>query len=80
MTIAQHKVELVQKVLQTQNRNILHTIELILNQAQEEFTFSKEDKIEIDERLQEYERGSAKTYSFEQVKKMVRNNFKRSKK
>ena len=42
MTIAQHKIQLAQKVLQTDDKHILKTIELIFNQEDELFEITKE--------------------------------------
>lgn len=79
MTVAQHKIQLAQKVLQTEDKNILNTIELIFNQEDEYCDLTKEQKNEIDKRMADYESGNAKTYSFDQVKKIVRKGFKKSK-
>ncbi len=79
MTVAQHKIQLAQKVLQTEDKNILNTIELIFNQEDEHYDLTKEQKNEIDRRMADYESGNAKTYSFDQVKKIVRKGFKKNK-
>lgn len=76
MTIAQHKIQLAQKILQTDDKNILKTIEMIFEQQGESFELSASDKREIDKRLAEVESGKAKLYSFAEAKKMIRHNFK----
>jgi hypothetical protein len=78
MTIAQSKVELAQKLLQTQDKQILKTVELIFSRADEDFELSDADKREIDVQLKEIESGKAKFYTMAEVKKMVRKNHKKS--
>ena len=76
MTIAQHKIQLAQKVLQTDDKHILKTIELIFNQEDELFEITKEQKHELDARIADIERGKAKFYTMDEVNKNVRKSFK----
>ncbi len=80
MTVAQHKIELAQKVLQTDDKNILKTIELLFSQENELIELSTAQKKEIDKRLHEIENGNATFYSIGEVKKIVRKNHKLLKK
>ena len=76
MTIAQHKIQLAQKVLQTDDKHILKTIELIFDQEDELFEITKEQKSELNLRIADIESGKAKFYTMDEVKKKVRKNFK----
>jgi hypothetical protein len=78
MTIAQSKIELAQKVLQTQDKQILKAVELLFSQQDEDFELSGDDKRAIDVQLKEIESGKAKFYSMAEVKKMVRKHHKKS--
>lgn len=78
MTLAQHKVQLAQKVLQTDDKNILKTIEIIFNQQNETFELNDADKQEINRRLAAVESGKSKLYTFNEVKKIIRKNFKKT--
>ena len=78
MTLAQHKVQLAQKVLQTNDKNILKTIEIIFNQQNETFELNDVDKQEIDRRLAAVESGKSKLHTFDEVKKTIRKNFKKT--
>lgn len=78
MTLAQHKVQLAQKVLQTEDKNILKTIEIIFNQQNEDFELSDADKKELNRRLIAVESGKSKLHSFDEAKKIIRKNFKKT--
>jgi len=77
MTVAQKKNQLAQKVLQTEDKQILNAIELLFNQEDESFELTDAQKRELDKRLEEIESGNAKFYSFNEVKKMLRKKVKK---
>lgn len=80
MTVAQNKIRLAQKVLQTENKDILKAIELIFTQEDEHFELTEEQKQELDKTLEEVESGKAKFYSMAEVRKRISKNHKKSKK
>jgi hypothetical protein len=71
MTIAQSKVELAQKVLQTQDKQILKAVELIFSQAEEEFELSVNDLKIIAARKKAIMNGTEKTYTIAEVRKKL---------
>jgi len=77
MALAQHKVQLVQKVLQTDDKNILKPIEIIFNQQNETFELNDADKQEINRRLVAVETGKLKLYTFDEVNKRISKNLKK---
>jgi putative addiction module component (TIGR02574 family) len=80
MTIAQNKIKLAQKVLQTEDKHILKAIELIFSQEDEHFELTEDEKKEIDRRLADVESGNAKFYTIDEVRKKLRKNLKNLKK
>jgi len=76
MTVAQKKNLLAQKLLQTENKDIIKAVELLFNQEEESIELGPSQKKELDKRLSEVESGKAKFYSLSQVKKIVRKNLK----
>ena len=80
MTVAQHKIQLAQRLLQTEDKEILKTIELIFSQEDEHFELSESQKRELDSRLENIESGKAKFYTLDEAKKIVRKNIKNLKK
>lgn len=76
MTVAQKKNLLAQKLLQTENKDILKAVELLFNQEEENIELSPSQKKELDKRLSEVESGKAKFYSLSEMKKIVRKNLK----
>ncbi len=79
MTTAQNKIELAQKILQTQDKQILKAIGLIFSQEDEDFELTNEQKPDIDLELKEIESSKAKFYKMAEVKKIVRKNHKKVK-
>ncbi len=76
MTTAQSKINLAQKVLQTQDKHILKAIELLFNQEKDIFELNEIEKRELDIQLNEIESGKAKFYTMNEVKKIIRKNHK----
>ncbi len=79
MRTAEHKIQLAQKVLQTDDKNILKTIELLFDQSGEHFDLTNAQKTELDNRLLDIENGTAKFYTMAEAKKIIRRNFKSKK-
>ena len=77
MTLAQSKINLAQKLLQTEDKHILKTIELLFSQEEENFELNDAEKREIDVQLAEIESGKAKFYTMSEVKKIVRKTHKK---
>ena len=77
MSVAQDKIQLAQRLLQTEDKNILKAIELIFTQEDEHFELSASQKRELDRRLSDIESGNAKFYTMAEVKKMVRKKIKK---
>ncbi|MDP2386331.1 MAG: addiction module protein [Bacteroidota bacterium] len=77
MSVAQDKIQLAQRLLQTEDKNILKAIELIFTQEDEHFELSASEKRELDRRLADVESGNAKFYTMAEVKKMVRKKSKK---
>lgn len=76
MTVAQNKIQLVQKLLQKEDKHILKAIELLFNQQEENYTLNTAQKRELDKCLADVESVKAKFYSMNEVKKMVRKKTK----
>ncbi len=79
MTLAQSKLNLVQKVLQTEDKRILKAIKLIFDKEEgdNDFELSPAQKKELDKRLADHKNGKLKYYTIDEVKKVV---FKTAKK
>jgi len=77
MTVAQNKIQLAQKLLQTEDTNILKAIEMLFNQENESFELTAMEKRELDKRLAEVEGGKAKFYTMTEVRKIVRKDLKK---
>jgi putative addiction module component (TIGR02574 family) len=76
MTIAQSKIQLAQKVLQTDDRHILKAIEALFNQ-EEDTNLSSAQKKELDKRLADHKAGKLKYYTMGEVKKAVHKAIKK---
>jgi putative addiction module component (TIGR02574 family) len=79
ITVAQNKINLAQRVLQTEDRNILKAIELIFTQENEHFELTDEQKRELDKTLDEVESGKAKFYTMAEVRKRIQKSKKKPK-
>ncbi|MCC6369959.1 MAG: addiction module protein [Bacteroidia bacterium] len=79
MTVAQRKINLAQKVLQTKDLEVLKTIDLIFSQEEsEKTTLTKAQKAELDKRLTDIENGTARFYSWSEAKKIIRHKTKKT--
>ena len=77
MSVAQDKIQLAQRLLQTEDKNILKAIELIFTQEDEQFELSVSEKKELDRRLANIESGNGKFHTFAEVKKLARRRIKK---
>ncbi len=79
MTLAQSKINLVQKVLQTEDKRILKAIKLMFDKEEgdNDFELSPDQKKELDKRLTDHKNGKLRYYTIDEVKKVV---FKTAKK
>jgi putative addiction module component (TIGR02574 family) len=78
MTLAQHKILLAQKILNTEDKKLIKAIDKIFDQSEDEFDIAEADRREINRRLADIESGKTKLYTMSEVKKIVRKNFKRT--
>jgi putative addiction module component (TIGR02574 family) len=76
MTLAQHKILLAQKILNTEDKKLIKIIDKIIDQSEDEISVSMEDQRELDRRLADIENGKGKYHTMGEVKKIVRENFK----
>ena len=65
------KIELAQKLLQTENKHILKTIDLLLNQEDEIVELTAAQKKDLDKRLADHKAGKLKYYTLDEVRKSV---------
>ena len=71
MTVAQKKKILAQKLLQTDDKQILKAIESILDPTEKHVDLSAAQKKELDKRLADHQAGKLKYFTIEQVRKNV---------
>jgi putative addiction module component (TIGR02574 family) len=62
------KYRLIEKLIQTEDEELLKQVEEIL----ESTDLSEEQKIELDRRMEKYRRGETKLYSWSDVKDHIR--------
>lgn len=71
MTLAQNKIQLAQKLLQTKDKRILKAIESILDPEEEHIALSPAQKKDLDKRLADHKSGKLKYYTIAEVRKTV---------
>ncbi len=71
MTVAQSKVQLAQKLLQTEDKRILKAIESILDPEEDYLELSPAQKKDLDKRLAEHKAGKLSYYTIDEVRKAV---------
>lgn len=71
MTIAQKKIFLAQRLLQTENKEILKAVDLIFSQEDEKYTISASQQKELDKRLKSIEDGKAIFFTWEETQKNI---------
>ncbi len=77
MNIAQHKIQLAQRILSTEDKQIIKAIELIFTQEDDHCEITDDQKPELDKRLKDIESGKAKFYTWDQAKKIIRKKSKK---
>lgn len=71
MTVAQSKVQLAQKLLQTEDKRILKAIESILDPDEDYLELSPAQKKDLDKRLAAHKAGKLNYYTIDEVRKAV---------
>lgn len=71
MTVAQNKIQLAQKLFQTEDKRILKAIESILNPEEESFQLTPAQKKDLDKRLADHKAGKLKYFTMDEVRKAV---------
>jgi hypothetical protein len=77
MNIAQSKIELAQKVLQTQDRQILKAVELIFSQEDKDFELSEATKMELDRLRKQNKAGKLASVTLAQIRKNALSKIKK---
>lgn len=72
MDVATLKLDLIQWLAQIQDESLLKKIQLIKDSKEENLELSEEQLLELDARLEKYERGEMKFSSWEKVKERVK--------
>jgi putative addiction module component (TIGR02574 family) len=70
MDVQSTKYAIIEKVIQTNDENILNEVNAILEQ--EEIILTDLQKEELDKRVERHQRGESKSFTWEEVKKMAR--------
>jgi putative addiction module component (TIGR02574 family) len=70
MNLAAEKIHLAQRLLATENEKIVKAIKSLFKEEDQDFDAN--DKAEIDRRLDKYEKGKSKLYSWNEVKKSIK--------
>jgi putative addiction module component (TIGR02574 family) len=76
MDVAALKLDLIQWLAQIQDESLLKKIQLIRDSKEEILELSEEQLLELDQRLEKYERGEMNFSSWEKVKERVKNRAK----
>ncbi len=71
MTLAQKKIFLALRLLQTENKEILKAVDLLFEQENENYELTLAQKNELDKRLKSIEDGTAKFFTWEEAKKRI---------
>ena len=69
MNLAAEKLHLAQRLLATENEEIVKAIKSLFKE--EDFDFNELEKAEIDKRLDKFESGKSKLHTWAQVKKSI---------
>jgi putative addiction module component (TIGR02574 family) len=77
MTVAQTKIQLAQKLLQTEDKHILKAVESILNPVEEHIELSSEQKKDLDKRLADHKAGKLKYFTIDEVRSAVNKAIKK---
>lgn len=76
MDVAALKLDLIQWLAQIQDETLLKRIQSIKDSKNEDLELSEEQLLELDERLEKYERGEMNFSSWEKVKERVKTRAK----
>lgn len=76
MDVAALKLDLIQWLAQIQDETLLKRIQFIKDSKDEGVELSEEQLLELDERLEKYERGEMNFSSWEKVKDRVKTRAK----
>ncbi|SEF84069.1 addiction module protein [Algoriphagus boritolerans] len=76
MDVAALKLDLIQWLAQIQDESLLKKIQFIRDSKEENLELSEEQLLELDQRLEKYERGEMNFSSWEKVKERVKNRAK----
>lgn len=76
MTTAAIQHQIINILPRVENKKILKAIHAILEQEAKPITLSKAQMDELDRREADYLSGKGKSYSWEEVKRKIRNNEK----
>ena len=71
MTVAQNKIQLAQKLFQTEDKRILKAIESILDPNEESVELTASQKKDLDKRLADHAAGKLKYFTIDEVRKAV---------
>ena len=71
MTVAQNKIQLAQKLFQTEDKRVLKAIESILNPQEENVELTPAQKKDLDKRLADHKAGKLNYFTMDEVKKAV---------
>lgn len=68
MTLAQSKIQLAQKLFQTEDKQVLKAVASILNPDEQYAELTAEQKKDLDKRLADHKAGKLKYFTAEEVK------------
>ncbi len=68
---AQHKIQLAQRILPTEDKHLLEEPDLILKPKNQSYELSDEDIEELDQMQKEHKSGKSKSYTVAEVRKYV---------
>lgn len=71
MTLAQSKIQLAQKLLQTEDKRILNAVASILNPEEQHTELTPAQKKDLDKRLADHKAGKLKYFTIDEVRATV---------
>jgi hypothetical protein len=77
MNIARRKIDLIQRILLTEDKHLLKLIDQLFTQEAEKFKISKKDIKELDRLRKEHRSGKSKSYTIEEVREHADSQLKK---
>lgn len=77
--LQQQKLELIEKIIQTDDQNTLDFLKSILNDETSEYELSEEQKLILEEATAKYYSGEEPSFTWEEVKNNARKKYNEKK-